>query len=81
MALLPQTHKDFNMKKFTFTVRYSQKNKNTEFNVGINAEYSEQQNDPSSKDWKGLFVDFHPLVVAFFSYYVPMIFDAVTNMI
>ena len=67
------------MFKFNFNIRYTNKTENTELDVGVNFENSEQQNDQSPKGALGLILDYVPLAVTLFDV-VPILLDTMSSM-
>jgi len=60
-------------------MRYTSKSENTEFEIGVNYESSEKQNDQSPKGWIGLVLDYLPLAVNLFLGVTPYILDVLSN--
>lgn len=59
-------------------MRYTNKTENTEIVVGVNFEFSEQQDDQSPKRMLGLILDYISLAVMLFEI-VPILLDTVSS--
>ena len=68
------------MYKLKLRIIYTNKNENTDINILVNVDKSEQQNDQGLKGKLGLVLDYFPLVVRLLSV-APVILDAISKMI
>jgi hypothetical protein len=66
------------MLNFNLNMRYTNKTENTEIVVGVNFEFSEQQDDQSPKRMLGLILDYISLAVMLFEI-VPILLDTVSS--
>ena len=62
------------MLNFNLNMRYTNKTENTEIVVGVNFEFSEQQDDQSPKRMLGLILDYISLAVMLFEI-VPILLE------
>lgn len=68
------------MYKLKLHIIYTNKNENTDINILVNIDKSEQQNDQGLKGKLRLVLDYFPLVVRLLSV-APVILDAISKMI